>query len=134
MCISTLSFAPTKTYNPISIDHREKRREEKKIFFSLSILAIPSVRSSPPFCFFISFDFIFFFILFFFFQFSIYPSLIRVCLCPETIYLFSVQFILNELSSSHFLTFEIFIKISSLESLATSHPELVKNSDCLIIR
>ena len=43
------------------------------------------------------------------------------------IYLFLVHFILNELSSSHFLTFEIFIKISSLKSLATYHPENPKN-------
>ena len=34
---------------------------------------------------------------------------------------FIVQFILNVLSSSHFPTFEIFVKISSLESLATYH-------------
>ena len=51
------------------------------------------------------------------------PPLIRVRFCIETIYFFSVQFILNELSSSHFLTFEIFVKISSLESLATHHPK-----------
>ena len=55
------------------------------------------------------------------------PSLIRVYFYPETIYLFSVQFIFNELSSSYFLTFEIFIKISSLESLVTYHPENRKN-------
>ena len=41
----------------------------------------------------------------------------------ETIYLFSVQFILNELNSSHFLTSEIFIKISSLKSLMAYHPK-----------
>ena len=35
-------------------------------------------------------------------------------------------FILNELGSSHFLTFKIFIKISSLESLATYHSETRK--------
>ena len=55
------------------------------------------------------------------------PSLIRVCFCLETIYLFSVQFILNELSSNHFPTSEIFVKISSLESLTTYHPENYKN-------
>ena len=52
---------------------------------------------------------------------------IRVRFCPETIYLFSIHFILNELSPSHFLTFEIFVKISSLESLATYHSENRKN-------
>ena len=53
-------------------------------------------------------------------------SLIRVRFCNETIYLFSVQFIFNELSSSHFLTFEIFVKILSLESLANYHSETRK--------
>ena len=55
------------------------------------------------------------------------PSLIRVRFCPKKIYLFSVQFILNELSSSQFLTFKIFVKISSLESLETYHTENRKN-------
>ena len=54
------------------------------------------------------------------------PSLIRVRFFPETIYLFSVQFILNELSSSYFLTSEVFVKISSLESQETYHPETRK--------
>ena len=51
---------------------------------------------------------------------------IRVRFCPETIYLFSIHFILNELSSSHFPTSEIFIKISSLKLLTTYHPENLK--------
>ena len=55
------------------------------------------------------------------------PSLIRVRFCPETIYFFSVLFILTELSSSHFLTSEIFIKISFRESLATYDLENRKN-------
>ena len=42
--------------------------------------------------------------------------------------LFSIQFILNELNSSYFLTPEILIKISSLESLVTHHPEKHENS------
>ena len=46
---------------------------------------------------------------------------------PKIIYFVLVYFILNELSSSHFLTFEIFIKISSLESLVTYHPKNRKN-------
>ena len=45
-----------------------------------------------------------------------------------------VQFILNEINSSHILTSDIFVKILSLESLATYHPENRKNSDCLGIR
>ena len=54
-------------------------------------------------------------------------SLIRVRFYPETNYFFSIQFILNELSSSHFLTSEIFVKISFLESLTTYHPAKCKN-------
>ena len=54
------------------------------------------------------------------------PFLIRVLFCTETIYLFSIKFILNEISSSHFLTSEIFVKILSLESLATYHLETRK--------
>ena len=49
--------------------------------------------------------------------------LIRAHFCPKKIYFFSVHFILNEIRSSHFLTSEIFLKISSLKSLATYHPE-----------
>ena len=55
------------------------------------------------------------------------PSLIQVCFLPEIIYFFLVHFILNELSSSHFLTSQISVKISSLESLTTYHPENRKN-------
>ena len=55
------------------------------------------------------------------------PSLIWICFYFKIIYLFSVQSILNELSLNHFLTFEIFIKISSLELLATYHLENRKN-------
>ena len=52
--------------------------------------------------------------------------LIRVRFFPEKFYLFSVHFIVNELRSSHFLTFEIFVKISSLKSLANYYPEIRK--------
>ena len=55
-----------------------------------------------------------------------FPYLMRVRLCPEIIYFFSVQFSLNELSSSHFLTSEIFVKMSSLKSLVTYYPETRK--------
>ena len=54
-------------------------------------------------------------------------SLIRVRFCPEIIYLILVQVILNELSSSYTLTSEIFVKISSMESLTTYYPENRKN-------
>ena len=53
-------------------------------------------------------------------------SLIKICFYLKTIYLFSIQFILNELNSSHFLTSDIFVKISSLESLANYHSETRK--------
>ena len=63
------------------------------------------------------------------------PLWSRVRFCNEMIHLFLVQFILNELSSSHFLTYEIFVKISSLESLVTHHhQENRKNYDCFRIR
>ena len=48
---------------------------------------------------------------------------IQIRFYPEIIYFFSVQFSLNELSSSYFLTSEIFDKISSLKLLATYHPK-----------
>ena len=122
----TLPFAPKETYHLISVDLREKKK--KSFFYSLSLsshsLCLPS-----PFLF-IPFDFLFFVFIFFWIHGSHYamcPSFIRVRFFPETIYFFLVQFILNELSSSHFLTSEICIKISSLESLATDHPENRKN-------
>ena len=40
----------------------------------------------------------------------------------NNLFLFSSLY-LNELSPNHFLTSEIFVKISSLKSLATYHPE-----------
>ena len=55
------------------------------------------------------------------------PSLIRVRFYPEIIYFFLVQFILKELSLSHFLISKIFVQISSLESLTTYQPETHKN-------
>ena len=44
----------------------------------------------------------------------------------KTIYFFSVQFILIELGPNHFLTFEIFVKISSLKSLTPPPIKFVK--------
>ena len=52
---------------------------------------------------------------------------IRARFYPETIYFFSIHFILNEFNPNHFLSFEIFVKILSLESLTTYHPENRKN-------
>ena len=51
---------------------------------------------------------------------------IRVRFSPEKFYFFSVPFIVNELKSNHFLTSEIFIKISPLKSLEMYHPEICK--------
>ena len=136
----TLPVTPTKTYGPISVDLRDKRKNLFSIFslslsLSLSLFYLFSRPSLPVSSFLSLFDFLFFFFFFLIWihgsHCAICPSLIQVHFCPETIYLFLVQFILNELSLSHFLTSEIFIKISSLTSLATYYP---KNSDCLIIR
>ena len=111
------AFFPTKTYGPISIDLRKKRRKEKN--FSLSLLSL-----FLPLSFFL---FFFLFLLTFysfsslFFILNMCPSLIRVRFNPETIYFFSVQFIINELNLSHFLTSKIFV------SLVIYHPENRKN-------
>ena len=58
------------------------------------------------------------------------PSLIRVCFFLEIIYFFSIQFILNELSSSHFPTFEIFVK----KSRPWSHWRLITQKIVKIFR
>ena len=42
---------------------------------------------------------------------------------PKQFLSFQFNFFLNELSSSHFLPSEIFVKISSLKSLMAYHPE-----------
>ena len=60
---STLLFAPMKTYGSISVDLREKRKEEI-FFFSLSILALPSV---PPLLF--TFDFYSFYYYYYYYYF-----------------------------------------------------------------
>ena len=105
--------------------------------FSLSLFSLFSRPScpSPPSLF---FDFPFFFLSFFFKKkkrihgshYAMCPSLIQVRFYLETIYLFSVQFILNELSSSHFLTSQIFVKISLLEYLKHEYGNLV---ECLCV-
>ena len=100
----TLPFSPMKTYGPIFINLREKLE-----LLSLEILFLspltPTLRLDFPFYF------------SYFFLIWIHgshcarcPSLIWVRFYLETIYFFSVQFILNELSSSHFLTSEDFHK------------------------
>ena len=116
---STLFFTPMKTYCPISLDLKEKRKKNFSLSLSLFLLSLSlSVRFSFP----LDFYLLFFLIWIRGSHCAMCPSLIQVRFCPETIYLFLVQFILNELSSNHFLTSEIFVKIS-LESLTTYHPE-----------
>ena len=138
----TLHFTPMKTYNPISVNLINKLEIlSLKKFFSLLSRTLPVClpKCGPVYLTFLFPSLIFFSFFrnsFFFFFFLIWthgshcamcPSLIRVRFCPEAIYLFSVQFISTELSLSYFLTFEIFVKISSLESLATYHLENRKN-------
>ena len=74
---STLPFAPTKTYGPISVDLREKQ----KIFFFLSF-SVFSRSHSPPLpplflSFLLLFDFSFYFIYLFFLvlSFPLFPPL-----------------------------------------------------------
>ena len=118
------SFSPDE--NLRSDFHRSKKEAKKeiknKIKFSLSL----SLHAPLPFC--LTFLLSFFFNINILLLFLIHGSycFIRVCLCPETIYFFSVHFILNELSLSHFLTSEILVKISSLKSLTAYHPENYK--------
>ena len=133
---STFLLAPMKTDGLISVHLRDKRKTPFPIFF-LSPSSPPSRSSLSVSSFFFPFEFPFSFYPFLSFFFkkiwihgshcAMCPSLIQVCFYLETIYFFSIQFILNELSSSHFLTSEIFVKISSLESLATYHSENRKN-------
>ena len=131
---STFLLAPTKTDSSISVDLREKQKTHFPL--SISSSSPPSRSHTARLLLSFSFDFPFSFYPFLSFVFLIWihdshcamcPSLIWVCFCPETIYFFSIQFILNELSLSHFLISEIFVKISSLESLETYHPENCKN-------
>ena len=69
-----------------------------------------------------------FFIIFLFFKLLFFWKLdsycfIRVRFYHENFYFFSVHFSLNELRPNHFPTFEIFVKISSQNSLTAYHPE-----------
>ena len=127
---STFFLASTKTNGPISVNLRDKKKNHFSFFsLPLSRSHFPSV----PLFFSLDFPSFYPFLSFFLKNLDICshctmcPSLIRVRFCPETIYFFLVQFILNELSSSHFLTSEIFIKILSLESLVTYHLKNRKN-------
>ena len=122
---STLPSVPMKTYDSISVNLKEKQRNKKNKISLSNVLHLPSFFL----LFFFYFHFYLFIILFYFYIIiRIHGSycLIQIHFCPEIIYFFSVQFILNELSSNNFLTFEIFIKISSLKSLTTYPQKIVK--------
>ena len=118
--VDELSFLARRILT-IETPYIEERREENKNKIKSLTLTLPDV---------------FFYFSFYFFCF--YPLIIiiiiildtyyfiRVCFYFETIYFFSIHFILNELSPSLFLTSEIFVKISSLKSLATYCPENCK--------
>ena len=136
MCGPTLPLTPTKTHDPISVDLREKR-----IFFSFLSLSLSplTVFNSSSFFFLIRlylFSFSFLSFLFFFLFFLNFGHMDHIAPCvhhsfgsistQKKNYLFSIQFILTELSSSHFLTSEIFVKISFLESLAVITQKIVK--------
>ena len=124
----TLPFAPMKTYYSILVDFREMKKRKRNISLSFSFSLSVLSSFSPFLLLLFSFlSFFFLFILFIFFKFVMCPSFVQVRFCTETIYLLSIHFILNELSSSHFPTSEIFVKISSLKSLTTYNPENRKN-------
>ena len=67
---STLPFALTKTYDPISIDLRDKRREKKSLFLLFS-----SIRPSIPL-----FLFIFYFLLLYYYYYYYFLFLIIIFL------------------------------------------------------
>ena len=93
-----------------------KKRKKKKSPLSLSLSTHSFVR--------FTFHFLFLFlILIIIIWINGSYCLIQIRFYLENFYFFSVQFILNELSSRHFLTSEIFVKISSLKLLVTYHPE-----------
>ena len=117
----TLPFVPMKTYGSIFVNLIEKRKTFYFIFLYLCSSSLPFLLTSL-------FLFIFFFLIWIHGSHcSMCLYLIRVRFSPETIYFFSVQFILNELSSNHIMTSDIFVKISTLMSLAIYHPENCKN-------
>ena len=120
------------------LDFHRSYREVKFFFpFSLSLRSLSVCLPFFPFLltflslFILVFIFLFIFVFFLIWiqgsHCAICSSLIQVHFYSRTIYFFVIKFILNELTSSHFLTSEFFIKISFLESLTTYHPENRKN-------
>ena len=136
---STLSLGLTNSDRKNAVDLRKYRklgfsefqrsklrilkREAKKEKNQKHTLSLPE---PPLFLFYI---FIFFYLLSFIIIIIILIWIhssyyfIRVRFYPENFYFFSVHFILNELSTRHFLTSKIFVTISFLKSLVTYHLE-----------
>ena len=107
---------------PYILKRSKERKNKIKISLFLS-LSIPYVRPLLPF---LILSFLFSIIIIIIWIYDSY-CLNRVHFYSKTIYFFSVQFILNERSSSHFMSSEIFVKISSLKSLMAYHLENRKN-------
>ena len=126
--VTWINFAFSPDENLQSDFHRSeketKRTKNKNKIKSLLTLS-PSLQTKSTLIFLLWFFFIFLLLLLLFWIHGLY-CFIRARFYSETIYFFLVHFILNELSSSHFLTSKIFVKISSLKSLATYHPENCK--------
>ena len=123
-----INFAFSPDENLRSDFHRSekeaKRKKNKKIKSLLTLSPSLQTKSSLIFCF--GFFFLSFYYYYYNFGYMVYiVSFGSVSTLKQFIF-FLVHFILNELSSSHFLTSEIFVKISSLKSLATYHPENCK--------
>ena len=124
-CVDQLYLQPDENLRSDFRRSEKNQREEKK---NLSQTLTPLSLLSVFFLFILLFYFIILFLLLLllllllFWIHDLY-CFIRVCFYPKTIYFFSVHFILNELSPNHFLTSEIFVKISSLKSLTAYHPE-----------
>ena len=122
-----INFAFSPDENLRSDFHKsEKETKRRKIKIKISLLHALSLPSSVSTLLFILFLFIILLLLLLLLLlFWILDSycFILVHFYPENIYFFSVHFILNELSPSHFLTSDIFVKISSMQSLTAHHPE-----------
>ena len=119
----SFAFSPDKNLRSDFHISKKKRREEKiKIKISLHCHA-----HLPSFGYFSFLSFLFIYLLLLLLLYCYLNTRLILShsdpFLPQKIYLFSVHFILNELSSSHFLTSEIFVKISSLKSLTAYHPK-----------
>ena len=103
----------------------EKEAKRRKIKNKISLARSSHLRPLIRFDFYAFYFIILLLLLLLLLLFWIFDSycFIRIRFYPEKFYFFSVQFILNELNPSHFLTSKIFVKISSLKSLTIYHPK-----------